>query len=651
MARTLRRPALTLALPALVGASLLLHWLAARTVAGLWIMPDEAIYGLRALRLWQHGKLALFGQSGAGYSVLYPVLAGAPLSIGTLSTGYSLLKPVQALAMSLAAVPVYLYVRRSAGRAPSLLAAALTLAAPVVLFSGYVMTEVLYYPLATAALLAIALAVESARYRDQVVALVLILAAVLTRVQAIVLLAVFAAAVLADAALRDRRRPARFWLVWAPLVAGAAVVAFRPSVLGAYATTVSRGYDLRDGLGLSYDHLAYLILIVGVVPVAALVLQLVDVVRGRADSSVHALALVTLWATVFIVPQVGFFGSRYAPHLLERDLAALLPLYFAAFALWLARGAPRPVLASSLTAVGLLAVLVLAPWNTLVNWDAFPDSPAISLLLQSPGDWRPLTAVTVLAAVLLVLFRFAPFVEAVGLAIVALFVWTSAKAADLVADYSRGAQSVLVGTPRNWIDRDAAEPVAYVYNGDLAGPPVVYEQRFWNHRISNVVSLAPNVVAGPIHQTRAAPHIDGTLPATQRYAVANQTLTLRGAEIARQDRGPNQYRLALWRLDPPARVATETAGVLPNGDMPGPATIVAFDCAGGSLNLTLLPKSTRKLVVELDRRPIISTDLSGRASWHASLTVPRSHGSFPCRFTIHGDGLLGSTQISFAYPP
>ena len=613
-------------------------------------MPDEAIYGLRALRLWHHGKLALFGQSGAGYSVLYPVVAGGPLSIGTLSTGYALLKPVQALVMSLAAVPVYLYVRRSAGPVPSLLAVALTLAAPVVLFSGYVMTEVLYYPLATAALLAIARAVETARYRDQIVALVLIVAAVLTRVQAIVLLAVFAAAVLADAALRDRRRPARFWLVWAPLVAGAAAVAFRPSILGAYATTVSRGYDVRDGLGLSYDHLAYLILIVGVVPAAALVLQLVDVVRGRTDSSVRALTLVTLWATVLVVPQVGFFGSRYAPHLLERDLAALLPLYFAAFALWLARGAPRPVLASSLTAVGLLTVLVLAPWNKIVNWDAFPDSPGISLLLQSPGGWRPLTAVCVLAAVLLVLFRFAPFVEAVGLGILALFVWTSVKAAHLVADYSRGAQSVLVGTPRTWIDHAADGPVAYVYNGDLAGTPVVYEQRFWNYRVSGVVSLTPNVVAGPIRQTRATAHLDGALPITQPYAVTNDTITMRGSEVARQDRGPNHYPLVLWRLDLPARIASETAGVLPNGDMPGHATVVVHDCAGGSLNLTILPKSTTTLAIDLDRRPIVSTDISGKPSWHASLAVPPSHGPFPCRFTIRGDGLLGSTKISFAYP-
>jgi len=626
-----------------------LHWLAARRVAGLWIMPDEAIYGLRALRLWEHGKLALLGQSGAGYSVLYPLLAGAPLSIGTLSTGYALLKPVQALVMSLAAVPVYVYLRRSAGTVPSLLAGGLTLAAPVVLFSGYVMTEVLYYPIATAALIAIARAVETARYRDQVVALGLIAAAVLTRVQGIVLVAIFAAAVLADAALGDRRRAARYPLMWAPLVAGAAVVAFRPSVLGAYATTVSRGYDLRDGLGLSYDHLAYLILLVGVVPAAALVLQLVHVVQRRADSHVRALALVTVCATLFVVPQVGFFGSRYAPHLLERDLAALLPLYFAVFALWLARGAPRPVLASSLTAVGLLAVLVLAPWNTLVNWDAFPDSPGISLLLQSPGGWRPLTVVSIVGAALLVLFRFVPLAETIAVAILVLFVWTSLKAAHLVADYSRGVQSVLVGTPRDWIDQAADRPVAYVYNGDAAGAPVVYEQRFWNQRISGIVSVAPNVVAGPIRQTQARPELDGALPITQPYAVANDTVSLRGDEVARQDRGPNQYPLVLWRLDPPARLATATSGVLPNGDMAGPARIVVYDCAGGSLSLTLLSKATRKLVIELDRRPIVSTDLSGKPSWSTSLAVPRSHGPFPCQFTIHGDGLLGSTRISFAY--
>ena len=75
-------------------------------------MPDEAIYAVRALGFWQHGSLPLFGSSGAGYSALYPVFAGGPLSIGSQATGYAILKVVQALVMSLAAWPVYAYTRR-----------------------------------------------------------------------------------------------------------------------------------------------------------------------------------------------------------------------------------------------------------------------------------------------------------------------------------------------------------------------------------------------------------------------------------------------------------------------------------------------------------------------------------------------------------
>ena len=79
-------------------------------------MPDEAIYAVRALGFWQHGSLPLFGSSGAGYSTLYPVFAGGPLSIGSQATGYAILKVVQALVMSLAAWPVYAYTRRLAPR-------------------------------------------------------------------------------------------------------------------------------------------------------------------------------------------------------------------------------------------------------------------------------------------------------------------------------------------------------------------------------------------------------------------------------------------------------------------------------------------------------------------------------------------------------
>ena len=161
MVRAVRRAGVVLALPALVGLSTLLQWLAGRRLTGLWILPDEAVYGERALELWHHGQLAVLHGEGAGYGFLYPALAGAPLSAGRLATGYASLKLLQALVMSLVAVPVFFYGRRFMRPGYALLAAALALASPLTLYSGLIMTEVLIYPIGAFALLAIARAIET----------------------------------------------------------------------------------------------------------------------------------------------------------------------------------------------------------------------------------------------------------------------------------------------------------------------------------------------------------------------------------------------------------------------------------------------------------------------------------------------------------
>ena len=167
MARALRRTGLTPAAAALVAVSTVAYAVAGRHVPGLWIMPDEAIYADRAFRLWSHGSLPVFRGQGAGYGLLYPVLAAPPLALGNLAS----LKLLQALVMSLAAVPVFLYARRLMPPTDALVAAALTLASPLLLYSGFVMTEVLFYPLAALTLLAVARAVETSSVRDQVIAL------------------------------------------------------------------------------------------------------------------------------------------------------------------------------------------------------------------------------------------------------------------------------------------------------------------------------------------------------------------------------------------------------------------------------------------------------------------------------------------------
>jgi hypothetical protein len=638
-----------LGLPSLVAASTVAYGLAGRRVPGLWIMPDEAIYAERGLRLWHDGSLPLFRGQGAGYGILYPVLAGLPLAIGDLAQGYATLKLLQALVMSLAALPVFLYGRRLMPPAYALVAAALTLASPLLLYSGLVMTEVLFYPLAALSLLAIARAVETATVRDQLIALALIAATVATRAQAIIFVAVLAGAALLEAALaRDRSRLRSFWPTWATLVAVALAAAAAPGLLGPYAGTVSGGYPLVASLRLTYDHLAYLALTTAVLPFAALALLLVDAILGReSDRAVRAFLSVTACAVLAVCAQVGFFAARFAPHLLGRDLAALPPVVFLAFALWLSRGLPRRRSVVAGTCFAVLALIALAPWNDLVVTAALPDSFGAALVYRLSTSFDAASLVTLTSLGLLLLLAFIPRRAALVLPalVIALLVATSVSASNLIVARARVDQRELLGSPRDWVDRAVSGDVTYLYDGEPEWNSV-WQQLFWNTRITHVLSLPPARVPGPLPQKQSAPAPDGRLAIQDRYVVAPDRLAFVGTPVAHHARGVDLASLTLWQLAGPPRLSMATAGIEPNGDMVGPGTIVVYRCAGGSLDLTLLPKATNVVTVSLDGRPVLRRKIGGLLSWHGSIQVPASHrGS--CRFTIRGGLLLGSTVRAF----
>ena len=653
MARAVRRPDLALvALGGLVGLSTLLHWLAARRFAGLWIMPDEATYAQRALRLYHDGSLPLLHGEGAGYGLLYPVVAGLPLSVGSFTTGDAWLKPVQALLVSLAALPVFFYGRRVMPGRFALAAAALTLASPLLLYSGLVMTEVVFYPVAALTLLAIARAVTSATRRDQAVALALIAVALLTRTQAVAFVAVFALAILVDAGLsRDASRLRAFTPVWVVLGIGLVAGLARPGLFGAYSTTVSGGYPIGRGLGLTYDHLAYVVVAVGVLPVAALAVLLVDALRGRErDDGARALLAVTVAATAILVAQVGFFSARFSPHLLGRDLASLPPLLFCVFALWLARGAPGRFVTATLVAFAVLAATVLAPWNSLSAVAALPDTFDLALI-ERLHRFEPTDLVTVATLVLLALFVLVPkrLLLVLPAVVLALLVTSSVVASNRVSGLVRTSQADLLGPTPDWIDRAVDGNVTYLYDGEELNIP--WQQRFWNDRITNVVSAVPYTVPGPMPQRRAPLGPDGRLPIPTRYVVATDAHRFVGTPVAHlAQQGTTTSGLTLWRLDGRPRLSLYTMSVQPNGDMTQPAEVDVYGCAGGQLRLTLLPKLTSRLRILLDGRTVLVRKIGGLSSWQGSIDVPSSHQSELCRFTIVPQQLLGSTQIAFARP-
>ena len=628
--------------------STLAYGLADKRVPGLWIMPDEAIYADRAIRLWQDGSLSVLRGPGAGYGLLYPVLAGPSLVLGSLTS----LQLLQAFVMSLTAVPVFLYGRRLMPPAYALLAATLTLGSPLLLYSGFVMTEALFYPLAALALLAITRAVETGAVRDQTIALALIAAAIATRTQAVVFVAVLAAAALLDSAVaRDRSRLRSFWPTWLTVLVAALVTVTAPGVFGSYAGTLSGGYPIAASLRLTYEHLAYLALSTAVLPFAALGVLGVEALRGRnRDCGERALLIVTVCATVAVSAQVGFFAARFAPHLLGRDLASLPPLLFLVFALWLARGLPRGRWVALPVCFAVLALLALTPWNKLVIIAALPDSFDTALVYRLSAHVDAATIVTLAGVALLACFAVVPRQAALALPAVmlTLLVATSVSASTLIVPLARADEQALLGSPRDWVDRAIDSDATYLYDGEPEWNSV-WQQRFWNKRLAHVLTFPPTRVPGPMVQQAHAPTPSGFVAIHDRYAVATDRYTFFGTPVAHHARGVDLEPLTLWRLAAPARLSTVTTGFLPNGDLVGPGTVTAYSCAGGNLELTLLPKDTDVVTVTLDGAQVLRRSIAGLRSWHGAIPVPASHKR-TCHFTIKGGPLLGSTVVAFQRP-
>ena len=182
-----RRPSPWVAVGALVVLSTALRSWAALGVPVPWIAPDEMTYGLVGENLYRSGSLDILGGPTPYFSALVPAFVGLPLSLGNLVLGYDLLKVLQALAMSLTAVPVFLWGRSLCGARWALVAAALTLALPGLVYSGLVMTEVLFYPLLVLAGWAAARAIERPTLGRQGLLALAVVAASLARLQALVL--------------------------------------------------------------------------------------------------------------------------------------------------------------------------------------------------------------------------------------------------------------------------------------------------------------------------------------------------------------------------------------------------------------------------------------------------------------------------------
>jgi dolichyl-phosphate-mannose-protein mannosyltransferase len=638
----------------LVALSTLVRLWAARSVPAPWITPDEQTYALIGRSLYETGRFEVLGRDAGLLSVVYPALIGLPFRLFEPHTAYVVVKVFQALLMSLTAVPVYLWGRSLMSRGSALSAAALTLAVPGLAYSGFLMTEVAFYPVLCLSAWAMAHALAQPTLSNQLLLLATMLLAVATRLQAVALVPVLVVALLLKLAFD--RGPIGSLRRFAPVFAGLAAVTGLwvllttagggpgNHVLGSYQVAGTTSYDPLDAARFGFYHLADLLLLSAVLPVVALALLAVRAVTGGEGSeSARAFVAVAVAYTLGFAAQVGLFTSGLLGRLGERYLLALAPLLFLSLALWLDRGAPRPRLATGVISLGTLGLLLALPMSFISEGaapDAFSTIPLYEIR-RHIGAGELKLAILLAAAALLALLVAAPARRRwlLPLAAAALLIPASVSASRFVAKQARGFRLLTVGSDERWIDRFAEGPVAFVYGGEYgfsAGGPV-WANLFWNRRLEAVYTLPGVRIVGPIAKQSVSIAGDGQLLSDGRsvqssFAVGSEAISFFGARIN------TGAAFVLWRLDQPARISTRSSGIrLLKGDIDARARIVVYDCRAGALELQLIAPEARTITLYRNGVQYRSVTLAGGVPWSGTIP-PRRRADGTCTFELLTQG-------------
>ncbi len=652
-----------MALAALVVVSASLRFAAALAVPTPWIAPDEMLYALLGRDLWEHGSLSVLRGDTPFYSLVYPALAGLPLSVGRVDAGYAALKAIQAVLMSLAAVPVYLWGRTFVRPWWAVAAAALTLTVPGLAYAGLVMTEVAFFPVLVLAAWATAAAIREPTLRRQALLGAVVVLAVATRLQAVVLVpAIVTAIVLESLLAREPRRLRASWPTFAVAAAALLASAARGSAgLGGYAAAATSSYSAGEAAEYVGYHAADLVLLCGVLPACALTLLLVRAVAAREPSAgARAFLAVAASFVLWIVVEVGVFASEHAHRIEERDLIGLAPVLFLALALWLDRGAPRTYVVSATTALAAAALVLALPLDRFVTEAGVPDSftfaAVVRLLAQHPGVDATLV-VALPAAVLAAAFALLPrrllpaLAALVGVALAA----ASVSASLQIRDESSRKQLRLLGENPHWIDDAADGPVAYLYGGS-AFWNATWAHAFWNRRIAHVYDLPGYDVPGALPQARVDVRGDGILRVRgreipERFVLLPTRLTAFGTKIASTTLADSdQLGFDLWRLDGRPRLRDEITGLQPNGDLYTGARIRAYGCTGGSFLVTLLGKTDARVDFLLDGRLVREIPMHEGDSAQVVISAQPNGapGSVACTLDLRPTSTVGVTQIEYA---
>jgi hypothetical protein len=630
---------------------------ALRFAAALWhttplYFPDEYIYSGIARSLAESGRPLIRGESAHFPAMLEPLLAAPFWLTHDPALAYRLTQAENALAMSLAAIPVYLLVRRlGGGTGAALAAAALTVASPDLFFSAFVLADAIAYPLVLGAVYVGVCALARPTRAAQLGFAALALLATFTRIQYVFLPLVFVAAALVVERGAVRAVWSRFRLSLlmyaAPLALAAALGPRR--LLGYYSGVANlhvRPGEIVHWLGTDAMLLAYA---AGFALVPGAVAGLVFALRRPGSREECGLAALSVGLLVGLFAEAALYATNGSDRFQERYLMVLLPLVFPVFWLWLRRGRPARH-AVALVALGLLALSARVPLSGYTVSDAKQDSPflmGVFRLEKAVGVGDGSLAIALGAGVLACLAAGAAFrARLAWIAVAATFIASCAISGGAVSFDHRVAQIVratYLPPDASWVDH------ARVGDATLIHTPATpharsHEQLFWNRSLKTLAFLDRASQIDAFDSPRVKVADDGRLVSGGKtlrgpLVISNFAVRARLTDAVPVARGADYE---LWRPLGTPRMALFVGGLHHDGWLSPAGHLTLWPARDGRVEGTLrlplsLPVGTQRTVLRLqapglDRRVavrpgqsrVVTIQVSKRGPWTLSFHADRT---------------------------
>ena len=591
-----------------------------------WIFQDELLYSELAKSLAATGHFTIRESPipvPGSFGIVYPTLiAPAWALFNRVPAAYDAARAINALTMSLAAVPAYLLARRLVGRALGLGAAVLTLALPAMVYTSTIMTENAFFPVFLFWVLALVLALERPTVVRQLVMVGLTFVAYMTRNQGAVLVPALVTAIVLVLLLESwgddrgfaaalRRRAAAFWVTWATLAVGiAGYLAFEigsrgqtasSAILGGYSVLTESSYSVHETARWFIYHVGELDLALGVLPFAAFIVLVVAALRRRPPSrEVMIFAAVALSVSVWLLLEVAAFATTvFGQQIQERNLFYLEPLFLIALVVWVGGLLPWSRTLTGAAAITAAALPGVVPYRSFLGPNEVANAFGLLPLWRAvdKGDIAAshLNEVVVLVSLaaglvfLLLPRRLALVAPAV---ILVYFAFVNSPVVGKVRTTSIESRVGGVQNRRDWIDlaTGTTKPrVAAIWSG-AAGLNFValWDNEFFNPSVGPVYNLHGPPDGLPqetitIDPTSAVARDESGKVVNAQYVLTDRSLKVAGQVIA----SDQAVGMDLYRVGGPIRLVGQVEGVYPDTWSGPVAGYTRYPCAGGTLSVVL----------------------------------------------------------------